>query len=66
LIDFFLPPRICGPRAQFGRRTPAAFWSGFRAVPERIEFWKQKPFRRHQRILFSRSANSWRRECLYP
>jgi pyridoxamine 5'-phosphate oxidase len=42
------------------------FWSGFRVVPERIEFWMQKPFRRHQRILYTRSANGWPREWLYP
>jgi pyridoxamine 5'-phosphate oxidase len=53
-------------RFGIGEIPRPSFWSGFRVVPERIEFWKQKPFRRHQRILFSRSANNWRRECLYP
>jgi pyridoxamine 5'-phosphate oxidase len=42
------------------------FWSGFRVVPERIEFWIQKPFRRHQRILYTRTANGWQRQWLYP
>ncbi len=42
------------------------FWSGFRVVPERIEFWLQKPFRRHQRILYTRTENDWRRQWLYP
>ena len=42
------------------------FWSGFRVVPERIEFWTQKPFRRHARIVYTRTANSWERTWLYP
>jgi pyridoxamine 5'-phosphate oxidase len=42
------------------------FWSGFRIIPERIEFWTQKPFRRHARIVYHRSAHGWRREWLYP
>lgn len=42
------------------------FWSGFRVVPEQIEFWAQKPFRRHERIVFMRAGNGWRREWLYP
>ena len=42
------------------------FWSGFRVLPERIEFWTQKPFRRHARILYTRRQNAWQREWLYP
>jgi pyridoxamine 5'-phosphate oxidase len=42
------------------------FWSGFRVVPEQIEFWLQKPFRRHQRILYERVSSGWRKHWLYP
>ena len=42
------------------------FWSGFRVVPAQIEFWKQKPFRRHERILYARAANDWQKQWLYP
>jgi pyridoxamine 5'-phosphate oxidase len=42
------------------------FWSGFRVVPERIEFWRQKPFRRHQRIVYECVPDGWRRQWLYP
>ncbi len=42
------------------------FWSGFRVVPEQIEFWKQKPFRRHERILYTRATDGWKKQWLYP
>jgi pyridoxamine 5'-phosphate oxidase len=42
------------------------FWSGFRVVPDRIEFWLQKPFRRHQRILYERTSDGWQKRWLYP
>ncbi len=42
------------------------FWSGFRVVPERIEFWVRKPFRRHQRIVYERVPKGWRKQWLYP
>ncbi len=42
------------------------FWSGFILEPKKIEFWEQKDFRRHERSLFTKYANGWRREMLYP
>jgi pyridoxamine 5'-phosphate oxidase len=42
------------------------FWSGYRVVPERIEFWKQKPFRRHERILCTRKNGAWQEQWLFP
>jgi pyridoxamine 5'-phosphate oxidase len=42
------------------------FWSGYRVLPERIEFWWQKPFRLHERTLFHRGADGWRSELLFP
>lgn len=42
------------------------FWSGFRVFPERIEFWKGKPNRLHERHLYTRDGDGWRIETLYP
>jgi pyridoxamine 5'-phosphate oxidase len=49
-----------------GRVPRPPFWSGYRVRPNRIEFWKQKPFRRHERVVYHRSSDGWRREWLYP
>jgi Pyridoxine 5'-phosphate oxidase C-terminal dimerisation region len=43
-----------------------SFWSGFRVVPAEIEFWTEKPFRRHQRILYTHEADRWQMQWLYP
>lgn len=43
------------------------FWSGFRLVPDRIEFWEEREFRLHQRVLFTRTvSNQWETDRLYP
>lgn len=42
------------------------FWSGFRLVPERLEFWRERPFRLHERILYVRDGKGWKSDHLYP
>lgn len=42
------------------------FWSGFRVRPERIEFWKNRDNRLHERHLYTREGGGWRIESLYP
>ncbi len=43
-----------------------AHWSGFRLVPDRIELWRDMPFRLHERRVFHRDGAGWRLEMLYP
>jgi len=41
-------------------------WSGFRIVPERIEFWRNMPSRLHMRHLYVRAGSGWSVQQLYP
>ncbi len=41
-------------------------WSGFRVIPDRIEFWRDQPFRLHDRLVYHRQGQDWRTERLYP
>jgi pyridoxamine 5'-phosphate oxidase len=50
----------------FGAVPRPPFWSGYRVMPDRIEFWQQKPFRRHERKLHTCKDSQWSEQWLYP
>jgi len=41
-------------------------WTGWRVIPEAVEFWRDRPFRLHDRLLFSRDGDGWTRTRLQP
>ncbi|MCX8500940.1 MAG: pyridoxamine 5'-phosphate oxidase [Alphaproteobacteria bacterium] len=43
-------------------------WSGFKLIPDRIEFWQNQEFRLHDRLVYHRPSESeaWQTESLYP
>ena len=41
-------------------------WIGWRLEPMRIEFWRDRPFRLHDRLRFDRAGDGWARRRLYP
>ncbi len=44
------------------------WWSGFRLMPLEMEFWHDRPFRLHDRLLFQRATieDPWKPKKLYP
>jgi pyridoxamine 5'-phosphate oxidase len=41
-------------------------WSGFRVVPEMIEFWHGQAHRLHERFRFEKRDVAWHKQMLYP
>ena len=48
------------------RVSRPANWAGYRVRPERFEFWQERPFRLHDRVVFVREGETWRKGRLYP
>jgi pyridoxamine 5'-phosphate oxidase len=63
-----LTERIAEAEKRFEGRdvTRPPYWTGFRLRPDRIEFWKARPGRLHERHLYTRSGENWTMETLYP
>jgi pyridoxamine 5'-phosphate oxidase len=55
LMDVMEAPPECPPD-----------WGAIRVIPDAIEFWEQDPSRMHDRLLFERTGDEWRRSRLSP
>lgn len=55
-----------GLRYALGPVPRPAFWSGYRVVPDRVEFWRQVPLDRVERVLHSQAGGRWVTQRLYP
>jgi pyridoxamine 5'-phosphate oxidase len=65
---FALERRIAevGLRFGLGKVTRPPHWSGYRLAPAIIEFWRDRPFRLHERLVFARAGEGWATHRLFP
>jgi len=66
---FELEKRVAKFAAKFGigsvPRPP--HWTGYRVKPAEIEFWQDKPFRLHERVVYTRGSDgTWTTGRIFP
>lgn len=55
-----------GLRFGLGKVPRPPHWSGYRVVPQVIEFWRDRPFRLHERLVYERVSDGWTTKRLFP
>ncbi len=68
---YTLLERVETLKKSFGEDEPVnrpAYWSGFRVIPQVMEFWQDGANRLHDRVRFTRTLpdGPWTRQRLYP
>ena len=60
--------KIQSVTAEFeGREIPRPpHWGGWRITPRTIEFWRDRPFRLHDRMVFTSNGDDWNKSRLFP
>jgi len=55
-----------GLKFGLGKVPRPPHWSGYRVVPQVIEFWRDRPFRLHERLVYGRVGEVWTTRRLFP